>query len=99
MSYLEIVKRALKERSINQASKDWGVPQVTLNRYASGARLPDFLTAKIMAHEAGVSGQEMFDALVEEEAKRKTKPEIISKSFNWLLRAANVSWTRVPATA
>ncbi len=99
MSYLEIVKRALKERSVNQAAKDWQMQQVTLNRYVSGQRLPDYLTAKIMAEEAGISGQEMFDALAAEEVKMKTRKEKISKSFNWLLRAANVGYMRVVATA
>lgn len=99
MSYVEIMKRALKERSVNQAAKDWGIAQPTLNRYATGKNLPDYLTAKIIAEEAGISGQEMLDVLAAEEAKRKTKLEKISESFNKLLRAANVSWARVPATA
>lgn len=99
MSYLEIVKRALKERTVNAAAKQWGVPQSTLDKYAKGTRLPDYLTAKIMADEAGISGQEMFEALAEEEAKRRGKTDKLSASFNWLLRVANVSWVRVPATA
>lgn len=99
MSYLEIVKRALRERSVNQAAKDWGIQQTTLNRYANGSRLPDFLTAKIMASEAGITAEEMLNVLAQEEQNRKTKTEKISKSFNWLLRAANVSWMRVPVTA
>lgn len=97
MSYVEIMKRALKERSVNQAAKDWGISQPTLNRYANGKNLPDYLTAKIIAKEAGISGQEMLDVLAEEEAKRKTKTEKISTSFNWLLRTAKLVWIRVPA--
>jgi hypothetical protein len=99
MSYLEILKRALKERSVNQAAKDWQMQQVTLNRYVSGQRLPDYLTAKIIAEEAGISGAEMLDALAAEEKKMKSKKEKISKSFNWLLRVANVGCMRVAATA
>lgn len=99
MSYLEIVKRALKERTVNAAAKQWGVPQSTLDKYAKGTRLPDYLTAKIIADEAGISGQEMFEALAAEEAKMKRKKEKISKSFNWLLRVANVGCMRVAATA
>lgn len=97
MSYLEIVKLALKERSINQTAKDWGMEQVTLNRYASGKRLPDYLTAKKIAAEAGISGEEMLNVLAEEEAKRKGKVENISASFNWLLRIAKLGYMRVPA--
>lgn len=99
MSYLEIIKRALKERSVNQAAKDWGIAQPTLNRYATGKNLPDYFAAKIIAAEAGISGAEMLDALAAEEKKMKTKKEKISKSFNWLLRVANVALVRVPATA
>jgi hypothetical protein len=103
MSYLEIVKRALKERSVNQAAKDWGISQPTLDRYTKAKHLPDYLTAKKMAIDAGITAEEMFDALIEEEmkvkAKKTTKMERISKSFNFLLRAANVGRTRVPTTA
>jgi protein-disulfide isomerase-like protein with CxxC motif len=99
MSYMEILKRALKERSVNQAAKDWQMQQVTLNRYVSGQRLPDYLTAKIIAEEAGISGAEMLDVLAKEEARMKKAKEKISKSFNWLLRVANVGYMRVVATA
>lgn len=99
MSYLEVIARALKGRSILQASKDWNMQQVTLNRYVKGVRIPDFFTAKIIAQEAGISGGEMLDMLAEEEIKRRSKLDKMSTSFNWLLRVANVGWTRVPATA
>ncbi|MNR76009.1 hypothetical protein D3C72_66620 [compost metagenome] len=99
MSYLEIVKRALKERTVNAAAKQWGVPQSTLDKYAKGTRLPDYLTAKIIAKEAGVSAEEMLNALAAEETKMKSVKAKLSKSFNWLLRVANVSYKRVVATA
>ena len=99
MSYLEIVKLALKGRSVNAAAKAWGMPQPTLDEYVKLKRLPNFKTAKIMAEEAGISAGEMLDILAAEEAKKKAKPEIISKSFNWLLRVANVALVRLPATA
>lgn len=99
MSYLEIVKLALKGRSVNAAAKAWGMPQPTLDEYVKLKRLPNFKTAKIIAAEAGISGEEMLDVLANEEVKMKKAKENISKSFNWLLRVANVSWTRVPATA
>lgn len=99
MSYLEIVKRALKERTVNAAAKQWGVPQSTLDKYAKGTRLPDYLTAKIIAIEAGVSAEEMLNALAAEETKMKAVKAKLSKSFNWLLRVANVGCKRVAATA
>lgn len=99
MSYLELVKQALKGRSVLQASKDWGLPQPTLRKYANGTRLPDYLTAKIIADEAGISGTEMLETLAAEEAKRKTKTDKLSEGFKSLLRAANACWIRVPAAA
>ena len=99
MSYLEIIKKALKERSVNAAAKQWGIPQSTLDKYSKGTRLPDFLTAKIIAQEAGISNGEMLEILAEEETKRRAKTAKLNPSFNWLLRVANVSWARVPATA
>lgn len=99
MSYQEIIGKLLKEKKASQLARQWQMGEMTLGRYLRGNRLPDYLTAKKMAEEAGISSGEMLEILAEEEAKRKTKPEIISTSFNWLLRTANVSWQRVPATA
>lgn len=99
MSYLEIVKLALKGRSVLQASKDWGVPQPTLRKYANGELLPNYMTAKILAKEAGISGEEMLNTLAEEDGKRRSKLEKISTSFEMLLRAANAYWIRLPAVA
>lgn len=72
MSYLEIVKRALNGRSVNAAAKQWGIPQPTLDRYVKG-RLPNYRTALKMAHEAGISGDEMLQTLAEEETKKTNK--------------------------
>ncbi|MQQ99262.1 helix-turn-helix transcriptional regulator [Glaciimonas soli] len=92
MSYLEMITRALKGRSVLSASKQWGIPQPTLRKYANGERLPDFATAKIMAEEAGMGLEEAFEMLAEEELKRKQKHstmEKISVSFLNLLSRAN----------
>lgn len=99
MSYLDIVKLALKGRSINATAKAWGIQQMTLNRYAKGERLPDYVTAKIMAAEAGISNGEMLEILAEEEQKKRNKLSNIAKGFKTLLRVANVGWMRVSATA
>lgn len=99
MSYLEMISRALKGRSVNAAAKQWGVPQKTLDRYAKGERLPDYATAMLMAHEAGIDDGEAFRILAEEEGKRRSKLAKVSASFNALLRAANAYWIRLPAAA
>ena len=99
MSYLDIVKLALKERNVRQAAIAWGMEPMTLGRYANGERLPDYLTAKKFAEEAGISTGEMLEILADEEMKRKKKKDKLSASFDWLLRIANVALVRVPATA
>lgn len=71
MSYTELIQRALHGRSVLQAAKELGLPQSTLHNYCSGKRMPDYLTAFMLAKEAGVDPREMFMALVEEDAKKK----------------------------
>lgn len=97
MSYLEIVKLALKGRSVNATAKAWGIPQPTLDEYAKGKRLPNFSAAKKMAAEAGISAGEMLEILAIEEAKRKAKKDKMSTSFNWLLRVTKLGCMRVAA--
>ena len=99
MSYLEMISRALKGRSVNAAAKQWGVPQKTMDRYAKGERLPDYATAMLIAREAGIGLEEAFQTLAAEETKRKTKTDKLSEGFKSLLRAANACWIRVPAAA
>lgn len=90
---------ALKGRSVLQASKDWGVPQPTLRKYANGELLPNYMTAKILANEAGISGEEMLNTLAKEDEKRRSKLDKLSTGFKSLLRVANAYWIRVPAAA
>lgn len=99
MSYLEMMKRALKQRSVNAAAKDWGVPQSTLDAYVKGQSIPDFTVAKKIAMDAEIGLDEAFDLFAKQQAILKSKKEKISKSFNWLLRVANVDCMRVAATA
>jgi len=96
MSYLEIIQRALKGRSVYAAAKQWGIPQKTLDNYANGKRVPGYRVALLLAEEAGVTEAEAMRSLAEQERKITEK---ISEGFKALLRAANVGWTRVPATA
>jgi hypothetical protein len=87
MSYAELIAKALKGRSVNQAAKDWHLQQVTLNRYVRGNRLPDYSTALVMAKEAGMDESEVFRMLADEEMKRKnsTTLEKISANFEALV--------------
>ena len=99
MSYLELIQRALKGRSVYAAAKQWGIPQKTLDNYANGKRLPGYSLAKLLAAEAGISAGEALITLAEEEERMKAKTEKISTSFEMLLRAANACWVRFPAVA
>jgi transcriptional regulator with XRE-family HTH domain len=79
MSYLEMISRALKNRSVNSLAKAWGVKQKTLDRYVKGETLPDYTTALIIATEAGIEAGEAMRTLAEEEKKiraRKQKEEL-----------------------
>ncbi|EKZ99953.1 MULTISPECIES: helix-turn-helix domain-containing protein [Cupriavidus] len=71
MSYKELIALAMKGKSVYQRSKELGVNQMTLGRYARGERLPDYQTAFLLANEAGIELGEAFRVLAEEEAKRK----------------------------
>ena len=73
MSYKEMIVKALKGKSVNATAKIWGMPQSTLDRFARGESLPDYRTALMIAKEAGISAEEAFIALAEEEEKKKGK--------------------------
>jgi transcriptional regulator with XRE-family HTH domain len=102
MSYMEMIARALQGRSVNKAAKELGIPQKSLDTYAKGQRMPSYSVARKLADAAGISYEEAFKALAEQEelkAKTHAKVEQFSRSFNSLLRAAKRCWIRVPATA
>lgn len=99
MSYLELIERALKGRSVYAAAKQWSIPQKTLDNYANGKRLPGYRIAKLLANEAGIEDGEAFRMLAEEEEKMKAKPDKMSVSFEWLLRTANAYGIRIPRVA
>jgi hypothetical protein len=73
MEYAELFKAALKGRSVNQASKDWKIPQGTLAKYANAARVPDYQTAMILASESRVSPTDVMVILARLEASKKPR--------------------------
>lgn len=73
MNYEKLIELALKGRSVNQASKDWGIPQPTLDKYVRAVTLPDYQTAKILAQESGIEPGEVLDIMARQEAKRKPR--------------------------
>ena len=87
MSYMELIQRALKGRSVNSTAKAWGIPQKNLDRMIKG-QLPSFAAAKIIAEEAGVDLGEALKMLAEEETRLKHGDKL-AQSFNALLRMVN----------
>ena len=87
MSYKELIEKALKGRSVNQAAKDWQMQQVTLNRYVKGDRTPDVTNMLLLAKEAGVTVNYAAQAVAEQEAKLKaeTITEKFSANFEYLM--------------
>jgi hypothetical protein len=85
MEYEELFRRALKGRSVNQASKDWQMPQGTLARYGKGERIPDYRTAMILAMEAGVNPAEVMVILARLEARKK--PQDLFPEFGFAIAA------------
>ncbi len=73
MSYLEVIAKALKGRSVNATAKAWNIQQRTLDRYVKAEMLPTFSAAIRIADEAGISYEEMLRTLAVEEEKRKSK--------------------------
>lgn len=73
MEYEKLFEKALQGRSVNQASKDWGIPQGTLAKYSKGTRVPDYQTALILAREAQVSPGEVMAILARLEARKKPR--------------------------
>jgi len=97
MSYRELIEKALHGRSVNQAAKELGMQQTTLNRYVRGDRLPDYTAAFVLAKEAGVDAATMFLALVEEEAKKKGLTAKIAEGFKKLVLLAKPRQDLIPA--
>ena len=97
MSYLELIERALKGRSVHKAAKELGIHQRSLDRFSKAERLPDYDDALILAHEAGIDDAEAFKILAAEAASRKQKKEKISKSFKQLIELLNPRRDWLPA--
>jgi transcriptional regulator with XRE-family HTH domain len=73
MSYLEVIAKALKGKSVNATAKAWNIQQRTLDRYVKGELLPTYSAAMRIADEAGITYEEMLRTLAEEEEKRRPK--------------------------
>jgi hypothetical protein len=71
MTYEELIVKALRGRSVNQAAKDWNINQVTLNNYVRGDRIPPYPIGIVIAREANVDLGIAFEILAEAEARKK----------------------------
>jgi len=97
MNYEEFIARAVRGRSVASLAKKLGLTQMTLNRYVRGDRLPDYETALLLVHEAGINPGETMLILAHEERRRKASKEIIAAGFLRLTDALNRLYTRVCA--
>ncbi|NPT52362.1 helix-turn-helix domain-containing protein [Ralstonia sp. 3N] len=90
MKYEELITKALAGfRSENEAAKAMGIKQPTLNRYAKGKTLPDFINTLRLAKQAKVSANEALDAVAIETAKREGALELVKQFFRKPLNASN----------
>ncbi|MBY4719609.1 hypothetical protein [Ralstonia mannitolilytica] len=97
MSYQELIAKALHGRSVNRAAQEMGLSQSALDRYTKAKVLPDYVTAMMLAKEAGVDPRDMFIALVEEEAKKKGLTAKIAEGFKKLVLLAKPRRDLIPA--
>lgn len=81
MNYSELIAKAIKGRKIAAVAKEWGVNQMTLGRYVSGERLPDFDTALKIANEAGVAPGDAFETLAAEQRMHKSRQFRLQSGF------------------
>jgi transcriptional regulator with XRE-family HTH domain len=75
MNYDEFIARVLKDSSVNSVAKRLGIPQKSLDRYTKAEQLPGWRAAKLMANEAGISLEEVFEMLAEEEQQKRLHPK------------------------
>ena len=73
MSYEELIAKALKGRKPAQAARDWQIPAMTLYRYVTGERVPDYETAILIMNEAGVTPAYLLQTMAEQQAKLKSR--------------------------
>lgn len=106
MTYEKFIELVLAGRSVNATAKALGLPQKTFEGYVKAVHFPTCSTTILLANAAGIDLVEAVKAVSKKELEVKTKSqhviaamEKLSMSFDLLLRAANVGWTRVPATA
>jgi len=78
MNYDEFFEKALAGRSVNQAAKDWGIHQQTLDKWKKHKGLPDYDIAMLMALDAGLSPAEAMKVLARENAIRKQRAPVIA---------------------
>lgn len=100
MEYEQLFEKALQGRSVNQAAKDWGIPQKTLDQYKKG-RVPDYQTALILAREAQVSPGEVMAILARLEARKKPRSLFPDLGFATaaLMISVNLFLSPTPAEA
>lgn len=63
MTYMEMMEKAIKGRSIHATAVALGIPSSTFQRYAKGTRFPTHQATVKIAAEAGISIEEAVRAI------------------------------------
>jgi hypothetical protein len=79
MDYEELIAKAMKGRKTYPLAQAWGMNDMTLRRYVTGERLPDYDTALKLVNEAGITKEEGFEILAAEHRRREVIKQMMKK--------------------
>lgn len=81
MNYEQLIEKAMNGRTTYAMAKKFGMSQVTLSKYLSGERMPDYETGLRLAKEADVSLSDAFETLAEAARIHKSKQFKLQSGF------------------
>jgi transcriptional regulator with XRE-family HTH domain len=67
LTYDQLMEKVLDGKSVNARAKEIGIPQVTLNNYKRGSRIPSCAMTIKLAEVAGIAVEEAVRAVAEKE--------------------------------
>lgn len=71
MTYDDLMEKVLAGKSVNARAKEIGIPQVTLNNYKRGSRIPSCAMTIKLAEIAGIPIEEAVKAVAEKEMEAR----------------------------
>ncbi len=76
MTLQDAIDKAINDRTLYRAAKDWGMSYTTLYKFAKGGRTPDPETALKIAEDAGIEPGAMLILMAEAEKAKKAATQI-----------------------